>query len=90
MDWFPAMVALMVADLYFLAWPRQAKIALSPNFGEKQYFLGKRIYRLLSSIYEKLFSLEDEQKPINNRAEMFTLTKKCCHVIKFSFEINSN
>ena len=39
MDWFPAMAALMVADLYFLAWPRQAKIALSPNFGEKRHFL---------------------------------------------------
>ena len=38
MDWFPAMVALMVADLYFFAWPRQAKIALLPDFGESGIF----------------------------------------------------
>ena len=55
MDWFPAKVAIMLADLYFLAWPRQAKIALSLNFGEKRHFLGKRIYRLFSSLYKKLF-----------------------------------
>ena len=68
MDWFPAMMALMVADLYLLAWPRQAKIALSPNFGEKRHVLGKRIYRLFSSLYKKLFSLEDGQKPKFNGA----------------------
>ena len=41
MDWFPTMVAPMVADLYFLAWPRQAKKALSPKFGEWWHFFGK-------------------------------------------------
>ena len=44
MDWFPAMVALMVADLYFLVWPRQAKLVLSPNsveFRQMAAFFGK-------------------------------------------------
>ena len=41
MDWSPAMVALMVAYLYFSAWPRQAKIALLPKFGEWRHFFGK-------------------------------------------------
>ena len=63
MDWFPAVVALMVADLYFFAWPHHAKIALSPKFGEGRHFFGKEDLPTIKQPLQETFSLEDEQKP---------------------------
>ena len=73
MDWFPAMVALMVADL---AWPHQAKIVSSPNFGGRRHFVGKRIYRLKAASIRN-FSLEDEQKPRSKVALLLVWFTRC-------------
>ena len=53
MDWFPAMVALMVAGLSFLTWPRKAKIAQAA-------FCRKEDLPTIKQPLQETFSLEDE------------------------------
>ena len=81
MDWFPVMVALMVADLYFWLSLVTQKYLSRRNSANGGIFAERR-FTDYKRLYKKLLMLEDEQIPKPIGLLINYVTNNTCLVLK--------